>query len=44
MDGADVDGQLTWAAGQHRVAAGTVLSFPAGAEVPHVTGLPALSG
>ncbi|MDQ3504351.1 MAG: cation acetate symporter [Actinomycetota bacterium] len=44
VDGADVDGQLTWAAGEHRVAAGTVLSFPAGAEVPHVTGLPALSG
>jgi len=44
VDGAEVDGRLTWAAGEHEVAAGTVLVFPAQAEVPHVSGLPALSG
>lgn len=41
VDGAEVDGRLTWAAGEHEVAAGTMLVFPAQAEVPHVSGLPA---
>ncbi|MGI8627875.1 MAG: cation acetate symporter [Geodermatophilaceae bacterium] len=44
VDGAEVDGPLRWAVGEHEVAAGTVLVFPADAEVPHVRGLPALSG
>lgn len=44
VDGADIDGSLTLDAGEHEVAAGTLLVFPAGAEVPHVSGLPALSG
>ncbi|MDQ4031158.1 MAG: cation acetate symporter, partial [Actinomycetota bacterium] len=44
VDGAEIDGPLRWAAGEHEVAAGTVLAFPADAEVPHVSGLPALSG
>jgi len=44
VDGIEVDGPLDWAVGEHEVGAGTVLVFPAGAEVPHVSDLPALSG
>jgi len=44
VDAVEVDGLLSWEAGEHQVAAGTVLTFPDGAEVPHVSGLPALAG
>jgi Na+(H+)/acetate symporter ActP len=44
VDGGDIDGPATWGAGEHQIAAGTVLVFPDGAAVPHVSGLPALSG
>ncbi|MBA3339335.1 MAG: cation acetate symporter [Geodermatophilaceae bacterium] len=44
VDGVEVDGSVNWAAGEHQVGAGTILVFPAGAEVPHISGLPALSG
>jgi len=43
-DGAELDGPVRWAAGEHQIEAGTVLVFPEGAAVPHVSGLPALSG
>jgi Na+(H+)/acetate symporter ActP len=39
-DGTDHAGEgVPWAPGRHEVAAGTLLTFPAGADVPHVEGL-----
>ena len=37
VDGATVNGPVSWAPGLHTVDAGTTLSFPAGAAVPVVT-------
>jgi Na+(H+)/acetate symporter ActP len=37
VDGAAVDGPLTWQPGVHTVEGGSALSFPAGAAVPAVT-------
>lgn len=37
VDGATVNGPVSWAPGLHTVDAGTTLSFPAGATVPVVT-------
>lgn len=44
VDGSPASGTLTLAAGSHQIAAGTRLRFPAGAQVPHPQGVPALSG
>jgi Na+(H+)/acetate symporter ActP len=44
VDGAAVQGPVTLAAGDHDVAAGTTLQFPAGAQVPHLRGTPVLPG
>ncbi len=44
VDGTEVDGALTWAPGEHEVAAGSELVFSAGAQVPQVSELPTLSG
>lgn len=44
LDGSPVDGPVRWEAGEHAVAAGTTLVFPAGAAVPHLSSTPALSG
>jgi Na+(H+)/acetate symporter ActP len=41
VDGADANGQVFWAPGQHRVDAGASLRFPAGTSVPVVAGVPA---
>jgi Na+(H+)/acetate symporter ActP len=40
VDGAAVDGPLTWAPGVHEVAAGAELRFPAGSGVPVPAGTP----
>jgi cation/acetate symporter len=41
VDGENVDGEpLAWAPGRHTVVAGTDLTFPAGAAVPHVDSIP----
>ncbi len=42
VDGTDVDGPLRWALGPHGIEEGTVLTFPAGAPVPHADQLDAL--
>jgi Na+(H+)/acetate symporter ActP len=44
LDGAPVDGPLTWQVGEYAVGAGTALVFPAGAEVPTIESLPTLTG
>lgn len=44
VDGATVAGSLTWQPGQHTVADGTTLVFPAGATVPHLSSVPQLTG
>jgi Na+(H+)/acetate symporter ActP len=42
VDGtADVDGTVYWGAGEHEVAEGTILTFPAASAVPVVVGAPA---
>jgi Na+(H+)/acetate symporter ActP len=43
IDGARVDGPLTLAEGRHQVSHDAELTFPAGALVPHVENLPALT-
>ncbi|MDQ3885864.1 MAG: cation acetate symporter [Actinomycetota bacterium] len=40
VDGVAVDGPLYWAAGEHEVAEGTELHFPANSRVPTVTSSP----
>ncbi|SEG59209.1 Sodium:solute symporter family protein [Thermomonospora echinospora] len=40
MDGAQHAGPVTLAAGEHRIARDTEITFPAGATVPHVSALP----
>ncbi|MEJ2859237.1 MULTISPECIES: sodium/solute symporter [unclassified Saccharothrix] len=40
VDGAEVDGPAGFGAGEHTIAAGSRLVFPAGAPVPHVTSIP----
>jgi Na+(H+)/acetate symporter ActP len=40
IDGADVDGPVTWEAGRHRVDSGARLSFAAGSSVPVPDGAP----
>ncbi|MDQ3463988.1 MAG: cation acetate symporter [Actinomycetota bacterium] len=42
IDGTAVDGQLSWAPGRHDIAQGAVLTFPAGAPVPHADQLDTL--
>ena len=42
VDQVEVDGPVQWAVGSHDVARGTVLTFPAGAAVPHADQLDAL--
>ena len=44
VDEADHDGALALAEGEHSVAGGTRLVFPAGSPVPHARGVAALSG
>ena len=44
VDAQPVTGPVQWAAGEHTVAAGTTLVFPAGAQVPHLETTPLLSG
>ncbi|MGH8827390.1 MAG: cation acetate symporter [Jiangellaceae bacterium] len=44
IDGAAVDGAVDVSAGSHAVTAGTLLGFPAGAAVPHATGLEPMTG
>jgi len=44
VDGARVAGPVRWDAGEHTIAAGTALVFPAGAQVPHLQGTPVLAG
>ena len=45
VDGHPLAGSaVSWAPGTHRIDAGTQVTFPRGAEVPHVDGMPALSG
>ncbi len=44
VDNQRVDGPLTWQAGTHELAAGTTVTFPAGAPVPHLSSLPVLDG
>jgi Na+(H+)/acetate symporter ActP len=44
VDGGVVDGPLVLAAGEHTIEAGTTLTFPQGAPVPHVTGTPVTTG
>ena len=44
VDGAPVDGSLTLATGEHTVAAGTELTFPANTPVPTATSVPASDG
>ncbi|MGB7981749.1 MAG: cation acetate symporter [Candidatus Nanopelagicales bacterium] len=44
VDGAPVAGELALAVGDHELAAGTILTLPAGAAVPHVTSTPASTG
>jgi Na+(H+)/acetate symporter ActP len=38
------DGQAQWQPGEYPVTAGTTLTFPAGAAVPHLKGTPTLAG
>ncbi|MFI9818661.1 sodium/solute symporter [Saccharothrix variisporea] len=40
VDGAEVDGPAGFGVGEHTIAAGSRLVFPAGAPVPHVTSIP----
>jgi len=42
IDGTAVDGPLSWAPGRHDIAQGAVLTFPAGAPVPHADQLDTL--
>jgi cation/acetate symporter len=44
LDGRAVDGPVTLAPGEHRVAAGSVLGFPAGSAVPHHVDVPRSEG
>ncbi len=44
VDAVAVDGPVTWQIGEHTVAAGSTLVFPRGATVPHLSGVPQLSG
>lgn len=44
VDGRDVDGGISLGAGTHDVRAGTVLTFPAGAEAPHADHLTPMTG
>lgn len=44
LDGVSVAGPVRWDTGEHTVAAGATLVFPAGAAVPHLRATPALSG
>ena len=44
VDGAPVDGSLTLATGEHTVAAGTELTFPANTPVPTATSVPVSDG
>jgi len=44
VDGDRANGDLTLGAGEHRFDRGTTVTFPAGAAVPHVTGVEALDG
>jgi Na+(H+)/acetate symporter ActP len=43
VDGRRYGGPLRLTTGRHEVAAGTELGFPAGADVPHVTSVPAVT-
>ena len=44
VDGASVDGPLSWSPGRHEVTSGTELRFPAGAPLPTVIGSPTTDG
>lgn len=44
VDGTPVTGPTAWDVGPHSVAAGSQLTFPAGAAVPHLSTIPTQSG
>jgi Na+(H+)/acetate symporter ActP len=44
VDGEPVAGRVDWQPGAHTITAGTSLTFPAGAAVPHPEGVPATTG
>jgi Na+(H+)/acetate symporter ActP len=44
VDGGRVDGRVSWAVGEHDIAAGTTVTFAQGAAVPHVSSVRAQRG
>ncbi len=44
VDGAGVSGPLEWTVGEHTIGAGTTVTLPAGAAVPHLLTTPTLTG
>ena len=44
VDGSGVSGPLEWTVGEHTIGAGTTVTLPAGAAVPHLLTTPTLTG
>ncbi|WP_129667089.1 cation acetate symporter [Phytoactinopolyspora endophytica] len=44
IDGEPIDDELTLTSGEHDITAGSVLTFPAGAQIPHASQLTPMSG